>query len=231
MADTATIISNAYREGRKVLLEPEARQICLENGIIVPKFKVARNQTEMLRFADEVGYPLVLKIVSPDILHKSDAGAVMVNLKTAEEASQAYTAIMENVRKYKPDARIVGMLVQAMAPQSTEVIVGALKDPQFGPTVMFGLGGIFVELLKDVSFRIAPVTKQDALEMIREVKAYPMLTGYRRTQALDIDALASIIANVSALATKVQAIKEIDLNPLMLYEKGALAVDARIILE
>ena len=121
----------------------------------------------------EIGYPIVLKIVSPDIIHKSDAGGVLVNLKTSADVASGYKKIIENVKKYKADAKIVGVLVQEMAPQSTEVIVGAIKDPQFGQTVMFGLGGIFVELLKDVNFRIAPLTAEDAKEMITQLKAYP----------------------------------------------------------
>jgi len=141
----------------------------------------------------------------------------------------AYNRILENVKKYKPNAKIVGILVQEMAPQSTEVIVGATKDPQFGPALMFGLGGIFVEVLKDVTFRIAPISESDAQEM--EVKAYPILRGYRGQPPADTEAIVKILLNTSRLVMEHQEIKELDFNPIMVYEKGAKTVDARIILE
>ena len=231
MNQTSKIISQAKKEGRKALLEPEAKTICMEYGIPVTKFKVALNEKEAAKYADEIGYPVVLKIVSPDIIHKSDAGGVMVNLKNPAEVTVAYKKILENVKKYKSDAKIVGVLVQEMAPQSTEVIVGAIKDPQFGQTVMFGLGGIFVEILKDVNFRIAPLTTDDAKEMITELKAYPLLKGYRNTPPADIDALVGILCSTSRLVMDNPEIKELDLNPVMAYQKGAKTVDARIILE
>ena len=198
MNQTAKIINQAKKEGRKTLLETEAKTICTEYGIPVTKFKVAKNEKEATTFADQIGYPVVLKIVSPDIIHKSDAGGVIVNLKTPDEVTSGYNKIFENVKKYKADAKIVGVLVQEMAPQSTEVIVGAIKDPQFGQTIMFGLGGIFVELLKDVNFRVAPLTADDAKEMITQLKAYPLLKGFRNTPPADIDALVSILAALHA---------------------------------
>jgi len=228
---TSKIINQAKKEGRKALLETEAKTICMEYGIPVTKFKLALNEKEAAKHADEIGYPVVLKIVSPDIIHKSDAGGVIVNLKNPAEVTNAYKKIIENVKKYNAKAKIVGVLVQEMAPQSTEVIVGAIKDPQFGQTVMFGLGGIFVEIFKDVNFRIAPLTLDDAKEMITELKAYPLLKGYRNTPPADIDALISILCNTSRLVMDNQEIKELDLNPVMAYQKGAKTVDARIILE
>ncbi len=231
MDQTSKIINQAKKEGRKALLEPEAKTICMEYGIPVTKFKVALNENEAAKYADEIGYPVVLKIVSPDIIHKSDAGGVIINLKNPAEVTDAYKKILENVKKYKADAKIVGLLVQEMAPQSTETIVGAIKDPQFGQTVMFGLGGIFVEILKDVSFRIAPITPDDAKDMITELKAYPLLKGYRNTPPADIDALVNILCNTSRLVMDNPEIKELDLNPVISYEKGAKTVDARIILE
>ena len=231
MNETSKIINQAETENRKALLEPEAKTICMEYGIPVPKFKVALNENEAAEYADEIGYPVVLKIVSPDIIHKSDAGGVIINLENPADVADAYRKILENVKKYKADAEIVGILVQEMAPQSTETIVGAIKDPQFGQTVMFGLGGIFVEIFKDVSFRIAPLTPVDAMEMITELKAYPLLKGYRNTPPADIDALVSILCNTSRLVMDNPEIKELDLNPVLAYQKGAKAVDARIILE
>jgi len=231
LTDTLKLFKKAYKEGRKHLLETEAKTICTEYGIPVTKFKLARNEAEAVRFADEIGYPVVLKIISPDIIHKSDVGGVIVNLKDAKDVRNAYKQISKNVRKHKAKARIVGVLIQEMAPSSTEVIVGAIKDPQFGPAIMFGLGGIFVEVLKDVTFRVAPIAEDEAQEMISEVKAYPLLKGYRNTPPVDIDAITKILLSTSRLVMEHQEIKELDLNPIMVYEKGAKTVDARIILE
>jgi len=228
---TAKIINQAKKEGRKTLLENEAKTICIEYGIPVTTFNLAKSQKEAAAYAAKIGYPIVLKIVSPDIIHKSEAGGVIVNLKNSTDVVNAYKKIIESAKKYKADAKITGVLIQEMAPQSTEVIVGAIKDPQFGQTIMFGLGGIFVELLKDVNFRIAPITSEDAKEMIKQLKAYPLLNGYRNTPPADIDALVSILCNTSRLVMDNPEIKELDLNPIMAYPKGAKTVDARIILE
>ena len=228
---TSKIISQARLEGRKALLETEAKTICMEYDIPVTKFELAKNEREAVEFAEKIGYPVVLKIVSPDIIHKSDAGGVMVNLKSKVEVKNAYGQILENAKKYKATAKIVGVLVQEMAPQSTEIIVGAIKDPQFGQTLMFGLGGIFVELFKDVTFRVAPITQEDAREMVTEVKAYPVLKGYRNSPPADIEAIINILLNTSRLIMDNPEIKELDLNPIMAYGNGAKTVDARIILE
>ena len=225
------VFAEARKEGRKYLLEPEAKIVCMDYGIPVTSFKVALTQDEASKFAEQIGYPIVLKIVSPDVLHKWDVGGVMLNLKTALEVKGAYKKILENVKRHKPDARIAGVIVQEMAAPSTEVIVGSTKDPQFGPALMFGLGGIFVEVLKDVTFRIAPITEADAREMITEVKAYPILKGYRGQPPADIDAIAKILTSTSRLVMDHAEIKELDLNPVIVYEKGAKTVDARIILE
>jgi acetate---CoA ligase (ADP-forming) subunit beta len=228
---TSKIINQARKEGRKALLEPEAKMICIDYGIPVTNFKVASNAKEAAKYAEEIGYPVVLKIVSPDIIHKSEAGGVIVSLKTSKEVIAAYSKILENAKKFKSDAKIVGVLVQEMAPNSTEVIVGAIKDPQFGQTIMFGLGGIFVEVLKDVNFRIAPLSIDDAKEMITQLKAYPLLKGFRNTPPADIDALVGILCSTSRLVMDYPEIKELDLNPVLAYQKGAKTVDARIILE
>lgn len=231
MEENSEILDYMRRENRKNLLEPEAKTICQEYNIPVTRFKLAKGEAEATKFAEEIGFPVVLKIVSPDIIHKSDVGGVVLNLKNVHEVEKAYKTILTNVKNHQPKAEILGILIQEMAPSSTEVIVGALKDEQFGPTVMFGLGGIFVEILRDVAFRIAPVTKQEAELMITEIKAYPVLKGYRNQPPLDINAIAEIIVNASKLVTDHQEIKELDLNPIMVYEKGAKTVDARIILE
>ncbi len=231
MNKTDKIICQARKEGRKALLEPEAKTICTDYDISVTKFDVAKTEEEAVAAAEKIGFPIVLKIVSEDIIHKTDAGGVKVNLKTKDEVKAAYNQILENAKKYKADARITGVLVQEMAPQATEVIIGSIKDPQFGPTLMFGLGGIFVELLKDVTFRIAPITEQEAAEMVVGVRAYPLLNGYRNTPPADVKAIVNTLLAVSRLITEHPEIKEMDLNPVMAYEKGSKTVDARIILE
>ena len=229
--ETSRILSQASKEGRKSLLETEAKTICIEYGIPVTKFELSTSEEEAVEFADAIGFPTVLKIVSQDIIHKSDIGGVIVGLKDEADVRQGYKRILQNVKKHNPKARIVGVLVQEMAPASTEVIVGATKDPQFGPAIMFGLGGVFVEVLKDVTFRVAPITEDDAVEMISEVKAYPLLKGYRNTPPADTDAITRILLNTSRLVIDHMEIKELDLNPVIVYEKGAKTVDARIILE
>jgi len=231
MSTVSGILNKVKKEKRKFLLEPEAKTVCIKCGIPVTNFKVAKNEAEAVKFAEKIGYPTVLKIVSPDIIHKSDVGGVIVGLKTAKDVRNAYKQILESIKKHKADAKIVGILVQKMAPSSTEVIVGAIKDPQFGPALMFGLGGIFVEVLKDVTFRVAPITEDEACEMITEVKAYPLLKGYRNQPPADIETIVKILLNTSRLVMEHQEIKELDLNPIMVYEKGAKTVDARIILE
>ena len=224
------IIHTALSSGRSFLLEPESKEIVGSYGMPVTKFKVAKSLEQAIKFAAEIGYPVVMKIVSPDILHKSDAGAVKVNLKSADEVRSAFDEIAKNVKKFKSDAKVIGYLVEQLAPQGSEVIVGMAKDPQFGPALMFGLGGIFVEVLKDVSFRIAPLTEYDAREMIQEIKGYPVLTGIRGQKPADINSLVDIILKVSKLVTEHAEIEQLDLNPIFVYQQGARIVDARIIL-
>lgn len=225
------IFAQARKEKRKNLLETEAKTVCMEYDIPVTKFTIAKNEDEAVKFAEKIGFPVVMKIVSPDVVHKFDVGGVVVGIEKPREARNAFKTILQNVKKHNPKAQIVGVVVQEMAPSSTEVIVGALKDPQFGQTLMFGLGGIFVEILKDVTFKIAPITEQEAKEMITEVKAYPLLQGYRGQPPADIKAITKILMATSKLVMDHPEIKELDLNPIMVYEKGAKTVDARIILE
>jgi len=227
------VFNKATSEGRKYLLESEAKEVCYLYDIPVVKTIVARSKEEAVKIANEMGYPVVLKILSPDILHKSDVGGVKVNLKSAGEVAKAYDEIMESVRKAKPDARIIGVTVQEMAPEGLEVIIGGIKDEFFGHAVMFGLGGIFVEILKDVAFGIVPLTRRDDEEMIREIKSYPVLEGARGLPPRDINALVDTILKVSTLLQENPEIKEMDLNPTRVYEKGkgVKVLDARIILE
>ncbi len=225
------IIKNAMNEGRLSLLESEAKAICIDYGIPTPDFFVAPSREEALKAAEKIGYPVVLKIVSPDILHKTEAGGVIVGLNSPEKVKEGYDKIIQNSKRYKADARVKGVLVQKMAPQGTEVIVGGLKDPQFGQTLMFGLGGVFVEILKDVTFRIAPIDESDARAMITEIKAYPILKGYRGQQPVDEDAIVKILLATSNLLMDLPEINQLDLNPIMTYSKGASVVDVRMLLE
>jgi acyl-CoA synthetase (NDP forming) len=174
---------------------------------------------------------VVLKIASADIIHKSDAGGVKVGLKNKREVEKAYGEIMKAAKGKFPKAKIEGAAVQKMARPGTEVIVGTFKDAQFGPVIMFGLGGIFVEVLKDVSFRIVPIERRDAAEMIKEIKGYPLLKGYRGMEPASLPALEDILLKVSDLVAKTPEIKELDINPIIAYKDSAVAVDARIVLE
>lgn len=224
------IIQKALAEGRNFLMEDEAKALCKAYNIPTTEAKVAKSEDEAVKYAREIGYPVVLKVVSPDIIHKSDVGGVILNIDNDEKVKEAYSKIISNVKRHKPDAKIVGVIVQEMAQPSTEVIVGLIKDQQFGSTVMFGLGGVFVEILKDVSFRVCPITELDAKEMISEIKGYPILKGYRNLPPADIDAIVKILLNVSDMAMNHPEISEMDLNPILVYEKGAKVVDARVIL-
>ncbi len=225
------IIEKALSEGRLNLLEPEAKAICIDYGISTPDFAVAQSKEEALKSSQKLGYPIVLKIVSPDILHKTEAGGVIVGLNSPGEVEKGYIEVINNAKRYKVDAKINGVLVQKMAPKGTEVIVGGLKDPQFGQTLMFGLGGVFVEILKDVTFRIAPIEKSDARSMITEIKSYPILKGYRGQQPVDEDAIVEVLLSASKLLMDLPQINQMDLNPIMAYSKGLSVVDARMLLE
>jgi len=230
MKKPATIVQ-LRREGRLILTEFESKKFLKQTGIPVIETRLARTLKEAVLLSQKMGFPVALKIASPDIVHKSDSGGVRLSLNNASEVRAAYRKIMDGVQKKYPSASIQGVSVQKMAKPGTEVIVGTSKDPQFGPVIMFGLGGIFVEVLKDVSFRIIPLGQKDALEMIEEIKGYPLLQGYRGKESVDIPALTKIILKISRVMEENPTIKELELNPIIAYKKGALAVDARIILE
>jgi len=224
-------IFDSLKKGRKVLTEPESKEIFKAYGIPVVEGQLAKKQEEAVAAAEKLGFPLVLKVASPDITHKSDVKCVLLGLNSMDEVKIGFEQVLANAKKFKQDADIHGVLVQRMAPLGKEVIVGMSKDAQFGPAMMFGLGGITVEIFKDVSFRVAPLARKDALEMIRETRGYQVLEGARGGEKADIDALVEILLAASRLATDWQEIKEFDLNPIFAYPKGALAADARIILE
>lgn len=228
--EVSKIIEGTKAAGRSSLLETEAKEILKEYEIPVPEFKLAKSKQEAMKLADEVGYPIAAKIVSPQIIHKSDAGGVKLNLKNGNETGRAYDEIIKNAKAYDKSAQIEGVLISPMEKKGVEVIVGMTRDRQFGSVIMFGLGGIFVEVLKDVSFRIAPLSKIDAYEMVRQIKGYPVLEGIRGEEPSDIEAIVDIIMKVSSLVSANEAISELDLNPVFVFEKGASVVDARMIL-
>lgn len=225
------ILAAALKENRFKLLEHEAFQIIKYYGIPSPEVVVVKSPAEAVELADKIGYPIALKIVSPDITHKSDVGGVKLGLKSREEVGKAVEEMLRTVSLKAPNARLVGVLMYNMAPQGLEVIVGGVRDNIFGPVIMFGLGGIFVEVLKDVSFRIAPITRNDALGMLNEIKSSKILDGYRGQPPVDKEAIADIIVKTARLMEENPEIESIDLNPVMAYPKGAIAVDARIILK
>jgi acetate---CoA ligase (ADP-forming) subunit beta len=214
-----------------LLSEVQAKKLLKEAGVNVTDTILATSREEAISLSKKTGLPSVLKIISPDVIHKSDGGGVKLNLKTDDEIGKAYDDIIKSVTAAYPAAKITGVSVQAMAPPGIEVIIGTSKDKQFGPVIMFGLGGIWVEVLKDVSFRLAPINQLDASEMIKEIKGYKLLNGFRGQPAVNKDSLEKMLLAVSELVTANPRIKELDLNPVIASEKGAVAVDARIILE
>ncbi|MEM2905893.1 MAG: acetate--CoA ligase family protein [Candidatus Bathyarchaeia archaeon] len=225
------VMEEARKTGLRLLTEHESKEVLRAYGIPTTRERLTRSPEEAVSYAEQVGFPVVLKISSPDIAHKTEAGGVKVGLRTSQEVYEAFEEINANVKRYMPDARIQGILVYRMAPPGTEVVVGATRDQQFGPVVMFGLGGVFVEALKDVSFRLAPVSKREAMEMMSEVKGYAVLKGFRDRKPADLDTLADILVKASALATDLKEIRELDMNPVLAYEKGAMVVDARIVID
>ncbi|MHC4181921.1 MAG: acetate--CoA ligase family protein [Planctomycetota bacterium] len=225
------IVEKILASGRKIALPDESLEIVKLFGIDVPDCALVKTAREAIEASRTIGFPVVLKIVSSDVLHKSDVGGIVVGVESKEEVEKSYNGIMDNLAKNIPDACIKGILVQKQARQATEVIIGGIRDEQFGPAVMFGLGGVFVELFKDVAFRIAPVTETEALEMMKEIKGYPILSGYRGMKKLNISRIAKTIVTISELISNVGQIKEVELNPLLVYEKSVVAVDARIILK
>ncbi len=223
------IIEKAKKEKRP-LLETEAKELLKEYGIPVPDFKLIKSEDEIAGLAKEIFFPIVMKIVSPDIIHKTDAGGVKVGIKDEEDAIAAYQEIIFQAKKYNKKARISGVIAYTMVPQGTEIIIGMMKDPHFGPVAMFGLGGIFVEVLKDISFRILPIEERDAGEMITGIKGYEILKGARGEAPKDIKAIKILLMKISQLSIENPQIKEIDLNPVFVFDKGLQVVDVRMIL-
>jgi len=226
------IFAQVRAEGRVTIGDAEAREIMQAYGIPIPQSKLARTPEEAVEIAEEIGYPVVMKVASPDILHKTDIGGVKLNIASATDVRDAFDLLVYRATRFMPDAEIWGCLVQEMVKEAKEVIVGMNCDPQFGPLVMFGLGGIYVEALRDVSFRVAPFSRQEAEEMIREIRSYELLKGVRGERPADIAAIVDCLLRVSQLATDFPEIVELDINPLMVKEAGggAVAVDMRLVL-
>ena len=230
MASAKEIIEKARKEARAVLTEMESKELLRSLGISTTQMKLAASKEQAITVSRQIGYPCVLKVSSPDITHKSDAGGVKVGLADEAAVAQAYDDILVSCKAKFPAAFIEGVTVQEMARPGLEVIVGMATDPQFGPVLMFGLGGVWVEVLKDVSFKIAPLTKGDAAKAVREIKAARLLDGFRGSEPVGTSALEDILMRVSDFVVKTPQVKEMDLNPIFAYSKGAVAVDARVIL-
>ena len=227
-----SIFENVRKNGRSNLLEEEGYEVLEAYGFPTPKSILCTTEQECFNAVRQIGYPLVMKIVSPDIIHKSDAGGVKVGIKTDDELRNSFRTITENALKYKSDAKIKGVLVQEMVKSAKETILGASQDPTFGPVIMFGLGGIYVEVLKDVVFRIVPIDEQEAINMVESIKTIKLLKGVRGEKSSDLKAIADSLQRLSQLVVDFPEIKEFDINPLLVLEegKGARVVDARIIL-
>ena len=223
------ILDKAKADGRTSLTAPEGKAVCDAYGIPVPKEGVATSAADAAKLAASIGFPAVLKIVSPDILHKTEAGGVIVGVKSTDEAQKGYETIVANAKKYNAKAHIHGVQVQQMLAGGQEVIVGAVTDPSFGKLVAFGLGGVLVEVLKDVTFRLAPASKEDALGMLDSIAAAPVLRGVRGAEPVSRDALAAVIQSVSQLVADFAEISEMDLNPVFATPTGATAADVRIV--
>jgi acyl-CoA synthetase (NDP forming) len=224
------ILDSAKGAGRGSLTAPEAKELCEAYGIAVPREELARTAAEAGALAARIGFPVVMKIVSPQILHKTEAGGVVVGVKSAEEAAKAYTTILANAQQYNAQAEVLGVQVQQMLGGGQEVIIGAVTDPAFGKLVAFGMGGVLVEVLKDITFRLAPASHEDALSMLDSIAAAEILRGVRGARPVDREALADMIERVGALVSDFPEISELDLNPVFATERGATAADVRVVL-
>jgi 3-hydroxypropionyl-CoA synthetase (ADP-forming) len=227
---TSEIVSSALSRHRMSLTEPEAKSLCREYSIPTPAHEIVHTEEDAEAASLRLGFPLVAKIVSPQIIHKTDAGGVMLNIKSPQEARTAFSTILKRVNGYNPHAKIDGVLLETLQPPGIEVIIGAIDDLQFGKTLMFGIGGVFVEAFHDVTFKLAPVTDGEARQMLEEIQAHELLSGYRGSVAVDKNALARILLATSRLIIENSEIVEIDFNPVIARGNGAIVVDARIML-
>ena len=216
--------------GGRLLNEVESKRLLSEAGINTNATELAQSRDEAVRLARQIGHPVVLKIASPDVVHKSDAGGVKVGVSGDDAVATAYDEIVAAVAAAQPSARVDGVSVQAMAEPGVEVIIGVSRDPQFGPLLMFGLGGVLVEVLGDVAFRVAPLTERDASEMVREIKGFPILRGHRGSPPADLDAIERALLDLSRFVDARPDVSEVDLNPIIAHANGLTAVDARVVL-
>lgn len=227
------IIQKALSEGRTSLFEHEAKELARSAGIIVPRFVLAdaADQKAVVAAGESLGFPVVLKAVSPDILHKTEAGAVMLNITTSAGLASSITAMKNMIASRLPGAKIRSFLIEKMMPAGLELLIGGLRDEQFGPSVAFGLGGVWVEALKDSVFGILPMTRAEQLDMIAETRAGMFLKGFRGSPALDQEAALKALDAVATLLNDHREIKELDLNPVRIYARGAVALDVRVVLQ
>jgi acetyl-CoA synthetase (ADP-forming) len=219
------------KKRRNNLTELESRQVLTHYGIPLVKGEVIKSIEEAKIFVEKTGYPVVLKVLSPQIIHKTEIGGVILNIKNEKGLFEAYHQIIKNVEKNAPKAAIEGFFIQEMISSDREVIVGGKYDPTFGQTIAFGLGGVFVEIFEDISFRVVPITQEDAVDMIKEIKAFKILKGYRGQKPVDFKALVDILLKTSKMMEENSEIKELDINPIFALPDRAVAVDARIIIE
>ena len=225
------VLERARQDGRLLLTEVESKELIQQSGIPVVETRLATSKAQAASIAKEMGLPVVLKVASLEITHKSDVGGVKIGLKSLRQVREAYDSIVASTRQAAPSASFLGVSVQRMAAPGVEVIIGASKDPQFGHVIMFGLGGVLVELLRDVSLRLVPLTPRDARLMIREIKSLPLLQGYRQYPACDLEKIEEAILDLSRFLEAHPEVKELDLNPIFCYPQGLVAVDARVVLE
>jgi acetate---CoA ligase (ADP-forming) subunit beta len=230
MEECEKIFQQALQEGRSSLLLSEARKVCNLHHIPTPNYYFAKSLEETVKKGHQLGFPVVLKILSPQISHKSDVGGVILNTKNEDELKHCYKNLINQVNKNKPTADILGVVVEKMLPPSIELIVGGIKDSQFGPCVMFGMGGIFAEVYDDVAFRVAPLDEIDISILIDEIKGSKILKGFRGKPPMDRDSIEKILLNVSSLMIKHNEITQLDLNPVIVYPDSAIAADSRIVL-
>jgi len=216
--------------GQRFVSNAEVKRILSYYGIPIVHEGVAQSVNEVKKVSESIGYPVALKIISPDIAHKTEAQALKLNLKNSGEVEKAYSDLLAKVQAYKHDVKVEGYLIQEMVEDGVETIVGLHNDPTFGPVLMFGLGGVWVELLKDISFRVIPIERSDAVDMVEEIKGSRLFKGFRGGSPLDTDALYDILLSVSRLGLELKEVKELDLNPVFLREKGAIVADFRILI-
>jgi len=228
--DYSEIVKGALQLGRSHLLEPEGYRVCEQFGIPFPRFMYVSNLEDGINAAQTIGFPVVIKVVSPQVIHKTDVGGVVVGIQSEEQFIKAYHTIMGNVRNKIPSAEVNGMIVQKAMPAGIEIAIGGSKDAQFGPVIMFGAGGTLIELLQDVSFRLAKLDREEAMKQIENTRIFKILQGTRQNEPCNIEALADLIVRTGDLLVEAPEISELDFNPVLVYPDRCVVVDARIVL-